>query len=526
MAYRHPSICFICSIVLRCYVILLIANNAYAVSLESFLSPGPNIEGHKKYEDDCSNCHEKFSKKGQTPLCLDCHKKVNADIKNNTGFHGRNKVILKSECSTCHTEHKGRDANIAQFDTTTFNHTVTDFPLAGAHLKLACASCHKPKEKYRDAPTKCITCHESDSPHQGRLGDQCEDCHNEKRWSEIRYDHDKTNFPLRNAHKKIECNNCHPNDRYKNLPQDCYACHALNDAHDGEFGQKCDTCHGTKGWKVAAFNHDKETDFPLKGEHKELDCRSCHLSDPKKVKLKTDCYACHKKQDEHKAFFGPKCNDCHTEYGWSKSIFDHNKDTNYTLRGKHVDARCTGCHKSNPYKENLSKQCNLCHLADDVHNGKQGKQCEKCHNEQGWSGKVRFEHDITRFPLLGLHATLPCEECHLDTNYSNTSSTCYACHKLDDTHKQTLGKKCEQCHNPNGWQFWTFDHDKDTDYKLAGAHKNLICSACHRTPTDKIKLVSTCVACHRVDDVHRGQFGFRCENCHGLESFSDLEIRR
>lgn len=31
-----------------------------------------------------------------------------------------------------------------------------------------------------------------------------------------------------------------------------------------------------------------------------------------------------------------------------------------------------------------------------------------------------------------------------------------------------------------------------------------------------------CVSCHRIDDVHDGQFGRDCGRCHGSESFKHV----
>ena len=62
---------------------LLSVDLAIANPLESLVMPGEVIEGHKKYESECSNCHEVFSKKSQKVLCLKCHKKVNYDVKRN-----------------------------------------------------------------------------------------------------------------------------------------------------------------------------------------------------------------------------------------------------------------------------------------------------------------------------------------------------------------------------------------------------------------------------------------------------------
>ena len=46
---------------------------------EQLVTPGPLVSGHAKLEKDCSNCHEPFSRRSQTRLCLACHKDIAAD---------------------------------------------------------------------------------------------------------------------------------------------------------------------------------------------------------------------------------------------------------------------------------------------------------------------------------------------------------------------------------------------------------------------------------------------------------------
>ena len=94
-------------------------------------------------------------------------------------------------------------------------------------------------------------------------------------------------------------------------------------------------------------------------------------------------------------------------------------------------------------------------------------------------------------------------------------------------HQQRLGLNCALCHNANNWKKWVFDHDKQTDYKLDGAHKNLNCHACHRVKVEKeIKLKTNCFSCHEDDDRHDRKFGERCERCHVTESFKKLRLQQ
>jgi len=73
--------------------------NAGADSLESLLMPGPLIEGHKKLEDDCSNCHKPLGNIPQRTLCLACHEDIKADIESTTGLHGHQPQRLSDSVS-------------------------------------------------------------------------------------------------------------------------------------------------------------------------------------------------------------------------------------------------------------------------------------------------------------------------------------------------------------------------------------------------------------------------------------------
>src|SRR3990172_8460265 len=180
-----------------------------AVDVERFLMPGPLIQGHAKYERECARCHEAFRKGAQRTLCLNCHKDIAADVAAARGFHGRSKDVKETECKRCHTDHKGRGADIVRLDREVFDHTVTDFRLEGAHKKVACTQCHATKAKYRDAPSTCIGCHKAHYPHRGRLGEACADCHGQQTWGGGKFNHDATKFPLRGKHRKVTCASCH-----------------------------------------------------------------------------------------------------------------------------------------------------------------------------------------------------------------------------------------------------------------------------------------------------------------------------
>jgi len=505
-----------------------------ADSLKSLLMPGPVIESHAKFEQECIKCHDTDSKAEQGKICVSCHshEDILDDLTAKTGFHGRLPKSTQNDCKHCHTEHKGRSANVVPLNASTFDHTQTDFLLKGAHEKATCSACHKPEKKHSEAPSDCYSCHKKSDAHDGKQGKKCGDCHKTSNWKKTGFDHDDTDFPLKGEHKKTTCTACHLDQKYKDTEKACYSCHQINDAHNGGFGKKCDRCHNPEKWDKISFDHNKETDFSLYGKHKTAACDSCHKPDDLKTKeskkkIPKDCFGCHKNDDSHKSQYGKKCDTCHTSSSWQKQKFDHDKTTDFPLLGKHQKVACNQCHKTNLYDEKTSTKCVDCHKKDDVHKGKQGEKCDSCHNEKGWSDKVLFDHDLTSFPLIGMHATSQCEECHLTSVYGDTKSGCNYCHSGDDVHKTKLGTDCETCHNPNSWGTWLFDHNKNTDFIIDGAHKDVGCYDCHRTESaGSLQVSKDCIYCHQSHDIHNRQFGRHCDNCHSTESFKDANIKK
>ncbi len=577
---------------------------ARAQNIESVLRPGELVQSHAKWEEECSKCHVRFDRAAQDRLCMDCHKEVGQDMRDRSGFHGRQKP---QACRTCHTDHKGRAARIALLDKPKFDHAQTDYALRGKHAKVECEKCHEPKKKYRQASSDCNACHKKDDVHKGSLGVKCTDCHTENDWKEAKFDHDKTHFALTGKHVDTKCVDCHKKGAdYKDAPRTCVGCHRKDDdgrkGHKGLYGEKCESCHNAKAWKPATFNHDTDTKYALYGKHRSTKCGDCHSGHLYKEKLGTACIDCHKQDDDglkgHKGSLGRDCAACHTERGWKeKGKFDHDK-TKFPLLGKHVDTKCADCHKSTNYKE-AAKDCIGCHKKDDKHEATLGAKCESCHIERDWKttttrfdhdktkfklrnahaakkvvckdchrdlkhyrdtpldchachkkddkheGQLslkceschtdrdwkvpRFDHTPTRFPLLGRHGPVKCNDCHKSLRYKDAPRDCWSCHQKDDKHKLKFGIACESCHNARAWGIWDYDHAKRAKYALDGAHLKVSCEACHSRPAPKGKASAevgkTCIACHRHDDVHDGAFGPTCEQCHGTDSWKRIRTR-
>ncbi|UCD68595.1 MAG: cytochrome C [Betaproteobacteria bacterium] len=558
--------------------------------LESLLMPGKVIQGHADIEGNCRKCHIPFKKNEQPKLCLDCHKDIAADVATRSGYHGR--LERKRPCNDCHTEHKGRRADIVALEEATFDHTLTDYVLLGLHTKVKCEACHRAGKKYREAPKACVACHrkddvhkgklgvdcgnchsaagwkkgtfdhsrtrfplrgshgpvpcrachksatfhdkpsricgdchQSDDVHKGRFGKRCENCHSETKWNVVRFDHEReTGFALREAHRAARCIACHttPLKKKRKLPTTCIGCHKKDDVHKGRYGANCKNCHSEVRWKKLVFDHDRQTNFPLRHSHQSARCDACHGPQLQNKTPPTNCRGCHTKDDVHRGALGPECGACHMEAKWNKTRFDHSKHTKYPLLGKHAKVRCSGCHADNTFRKKPKTDCIACHQRDDVHAGQQGRRCEQCHTESSWK-TAQFDHSKSRFPLVGRHLNVQCNECHATKRFMDAPIACIGCHRGDDAHKGKLGATCDLCHNARDWRIWDFDHHKQTGFVIDGAHENLTCTSCHTRPGKVVYTAGArCIDCHDRDDVHRGGFGRECSRCHLTTTFQEL----
>jgi hypothetical protein len=425
--------------------------------LNALVMPGKLSDAHAKLEGECGNCHTAFKKSAQSELCLDCHdhQAVAEDIVSGRGFHGH---IEEPQCNTCHKEHQGRRVNIAPLNKRTFDHDLTDYPLHGAHADPAvkCEDCHKRGLKYRDAPSNCYACHRSDDAHKGSRGKECVNCHIEDSWQEVHFDHSATGFPLIGKHRLVKCDSCHADERYKDTPKNCYACHKADDrkrGHKGGFGSKCGTCHTPEDWRVSIFDHNRHTTFPLRGKHRTIKCTACHKGILYKENLSKNCFGCHKQDDVHKGQQGKNCGKCHNEGSWTRRLlFDHGL-IRFPLLGAHTRLQCKDCHKEPTFKD-ARIECVSCHLRDDTHKRRLGSLCERCHNSRDWRDWDFDHNQRTKFHLDGAHQGLDCHACHKKPVTKNVSlaTGCVSCHSADDVHRGAFGRFCEQCHTTTSFR--------------------------------------------------------------------------
>ncbi len=424
---------------------------------------------------------------------------------------------------------------------TLFEKLVMPGELIEGHAKLeaTCDSCHVAFEK-GSQPALCLKCHEDVAiDFAKKLGfhgrapevkDQpCKTCHTDHVGRDAKiavldretFKHELTDFLLKGKHASVKCESCHlPDVKFRKAPSACIDCHRKDDKHKGNLGTKCETCHDASGWtRVARFDHSK-TAFPLAGAHTKVKCAACHAGEKYKG-VPTDCAGCHKKDDVHKGRLGADCAQCHSVTRWSGAKFDHDRRTKFPLRGQHAKITCAQCHGEGAARK-VKSACVACHKKDDAHAGQLGPRCENCHRETSWKSGVTFDHAKTRFPLRGLHVDVACKACHKSTAYKEAPIDCAGCH-ADPLHEGRLGAQCEQCHSTKGWPFFKFDHDVATAFPLKGAHSRIQCHDCHSAPQPaSLVLPTDCYACHAADDVHRGEFGRRCERCHTPKSFKDV----
>jgi len=202
------------------------------------------------------------------------------------------------------------------------------------------------------------------------------------------------------------------------------------------------------------------------------------------------------------------CQNCHTYTSWkpirSNPEFNHNQ-TGYPLQGMHQKVACTQCHTSLIFK-NVSTHCADCHA--DIHRRQFGANCESCHSVKGWQISLdAIRNHQNRFPLVGAHALLECEECHKGAaagQFQGLSTACYSCHQKDfqtpvlDHVTAGFSTTCETCHTMDSWFNAKFDHLKFTGYALTGTHATLPCTACHISNVFK-GTPATCYACHTTE---------------------------
>ena len=274
-------------------------------------------------------------------------------------------------------------------------------------MKADCKDCHK-DVRYRETPSECIACHRKDDKHEANLGTDCAACHTDADWKARRFDHARTRFALREAHRSppLKCDACHRDLKsYRPSPLECVACHRRDDRHDDQLGRRCENCHGEREWRVRDYDHGRAR-FALDGAHVKVACKDCHTSARFRDATR-ECDGCHRKDDKHRRAFGEKCEACHGTKDWKTWDFDHGRRTEYPLASGHEKVACTACHRMPAPRGRLAaavdNQCVSCHRRDDVHDGAFGPRCDQCHLATQWRQITnrRFGPRARRAPVSG-----------------------------------------------------------------------------------------------------------------------------
>lgn len=239
------------------------------------------------------------------------------------------------------------------------------------------------------------------------------------------------------------------------------------------------------------------------------------------------------------------CNACHTTQSWTplrqELKFKH-EATGFALEGQHAAVDCKKCHTSLKFT-GTSNECTACH--NDVHDGTLGKDCERCHTVQGWLdvSKIPAVHQASRFPLLGRHQHVGCNNCHAQqgtTQFVNLPLQCGVCHQADyqattnpDHQLAGFSLRCEQCHSSaiTGWalsgtgNLGGFDHSR-TSFPLVGAHQTVDCGQCHVNGRFA-GTAKDCFSCHQTDFQNTtnpnhvtGNFSENCQVCHSSNAWT------
>lgn len=489
----------------------------------------------------CDGCHVQQSFTPGEVNCYSCHR----EDYENTKQPNHRSAGFPTTCENCH------KASDTSWQTVPFNHS-TVFPLVGVHGTVACAACHK-NGTYTGTPRECYGCHKNEydsttKPNHRNAGfpTNCDACHKatDANWLGAKFNHNDF-FPLVGRHASQTCETCHKNGVFQGTPRDCYGCHKQNydsttkpNHKASGFSTNCETCHRPTdlNWQTK-FNHNDV--FPLAGVHATTSCESCHKNNVF-AGTPRNCYGCHKtnydstQQPNHRnAGFPTTCEVCHkfTDPSWHQGKFNHS--TVFPLVGRHATVDCAACHKDGKFT-GTPKACYGCHKANYDATQQPNHRtagfptdCQQCHraNDASWN-QGKFNHSNV-FPLVGAHASVACESCHKNGNFSGTPRDCYGCHKAnyDSTNNPNhrnagFPTNCEACHKPTdtNWNQATFNHNQF--FQLIGVHAQQPCAACHKnnvykgTPTD-------CYGCHKAqydstnNPNHRAAgFPTNCESCH------------
>jgi nitrate/TMAO reductase-like tetraheme cytochrome c subunit len=304
------------------------------------------------------------------------------------------------------------------------------------------------------------------------------------------------------------------NDQIQNNPKFCTSCHLMT----GPFSKwetsphrevNCHTCHPGSLQENLHQLWATVTEQPREiKKHASIDpkvCAKCHLSSDRRWKQvaataghrvhverhKITCVRCHSPSVH---VFQPMigvCQSCHQEI---------------TIRVggmEHFD--CLNCHDytaRQPVLLPTSAACLSCHRTPGgkgIHDGGPGARRPASPTE----------------PPVGVHANIPCGECHLPhgqvTRLEGSTNSSQPRRRV--TAARTV-RECRDCHS-NAWA--------QTQASKTAGHQE--CASCHGGHTDRAKAKGTCDGCHADKQAHKGKH-VSCSDCHTPHEWRQVKAER
>lgn len=528
-------------------------------------SPGPITSVHIREAEltgvfGCVGCHA-GPREEMATACLACHADIKAQLEPGAvGFHANIKTVPATACSTCHQEHRSRDASLVDDHSFAaagygerrgYRHDGLGFGLEGRHLQLGCEKCHelalvdqlkKDQKRFLGQHQVCAGCH--DDPHKSKL-DDCAACHGQEGRFELapKFKHNES-FPLVGGHKGLPCKRCHAADSahaFEKLVQESKAY-----GFDAKTMRLCSACH--KASHRADFLSAVAGQLGLRGDDTCGQCHDCRNEGfggtAAKMTAELHALAGFSLDKPHQSV---ECKKCHPKFGDIAAI-------------ESDEARLEAFAATYPGRQ--QDTCSTCHA--NLHEGQfkngafQRAVCLDCHDRQAFRPAAfsARDHEKTRFPLQGKHLKVECDGCHqrpagadetVSRIFTGTATRCEQCHEHPHAGQFEVGpfagRDCLVCHDLDGFRparFSLEQHDK-SKFPLTGAHRAVACRSCHK-PIDgnesKRRLSGTptvCTECHT--DVHKGAFDRRglpktvegrtgCARCHaGADAFRPVEAR-
>ncbi len=248
---------------------------------------------------------------------------------------------------------------------------------------------------------------------------------------------------------------------------------------------------------------------------------------PHGQELKMDCARCHT-SDSWAIPFGT-WNFQSANNGNDSLRFNHNIDTDFPIEGGHIATDCRLCHEDLVFT-GANTECISCHT--DLHNMTVGSDCARCHTVDNWLvDNITELHQENGFPLLGSHAQISCNECHVSETglqFTRIGNECINCHLNDflattsPNHVEAgYSQECIDCHDINAFD-WSSQNILHDFFPLVKGH-DIDCIKCHTSGTFAA-IPTDCISCHQQDfevaqnpDHQALNFTTDCASCHTLD---------